>query len=74
MHPVHILSRCLRYILILYSPLNLDLESHPFPSGLWNKDLYAFLSFTMRATSPAYLILLDIIVINGAALSRHSAV
>jgi hypothetical protein len=38
----------------------LGLPSSPFPSGFPTNILYAFLYSTIRATFPAYLILLDL--------------
>ena len=56
----------LKAILILSSPLLLGLPSVPrlFPSGCFIKNLYTPLFFPIRATCPAYLILLDFITRN----------
>jgi hypothetical protein len=56
----------LRFILILPSHLLLDHSTGLFPSGYPNKILYAFI-YTIRATYPAQLNLLDLIslIISG---------
>ena len=50
-----------RSILILSTHLRLDLPSGLFPSGFSIRTLYAALSSPIRASCPAYLILLDFI-------------
>jgi hypothetical protein len=57
--PPHPTSR--RSVLILSSHLRLGLSSGRLPSGLPTKIRYAPLSSPIRATCPAYLILLDLI-------------
>jgi len=50
-----------RFILILSSHLLLGIPSGLFPSGFLTKILYTALLFTIRATCPSHLILLDLI-------------
>jgi len=52
-----------RSALILSSHLHLVLTSDLFPSGFPTKILYTFLISPMRATSPAHLILLDMVAV-----------
>jgi hypothetical protein len=63
--PYHrILSLVLRSILISSTHLRLGLPSGLFPSGFPNNILYAFLVSPIRATCPAHLILLDLIILS----------
>ena len=50
-----------RSILILSSHLHLSLPSGLFLSGIPTKSLYAPLQFSLRATCPTYLFILDLI-------------
>ena len=60
--PVHAPhSTSCRSILILSSHLRLGFLSGLFPSGLPTKTLYTSLLYPIRATCPAYLILLELI-------------
>jgi hypothetical protein len=57
-HPPKPIS--LRSILIPSFHLRLGLPSGLFPSGFSTKTIYTFLSFAMRATTPAHLFRLDL--------------
>jgi hypothetical protein len=59
--PSHPIS--LRIILILSIHLRLDVPSGIFPFGFHTNILYAFLFSPIRATCPARLILLDLIIL-----------
>jgi hypothetical protein len=61
--PVHTIPTHLRSILILSAHLRLSLPSSLFSSGFPNNILYGFLVSPIRATRPAHLILLDLIII-----------
>jgi hypothetical protein len=62
-HPILLLQDIFLYILILSTHLRLGLPSGHFPAGFPTKNLYVFLFSTNRATRPAYLILLDLIIL-----------
>jgi hypothetical protein len=51
-----------RYILMLSFHLRLGLPSGLLPSGFLTKPLYTSLLYPMRATCPAHVILLDLII------------
>jgi hypothetical protein len=59
--PPHPIST--RSILMLSIHLRLGLPSGHFPSGFPTNNLYTFLFSLIRATCPAYLIFLDIIIL-----------
>jgi hypothetical protein len=56
-------SMSLRSILILSTHLRLGLSSGLFPSGLPINILYAFIFCSIRATCPAHLTILNLIVL-----------
>ena len=64
-----------RSILILSTHLHQSFPSCLFPSGLSTKNLYETLSFPIRATCPAHLILLDFTTdtILGEVYRSHSS-
>jgi hypothetical protein len=51
------------YILRLFTHLQLGLSSGLFPTGFPTTKLYTFIFSPIRATCPAYLILLDLIIL-----------
>jgi len=57
-HPNQIL---VRFLLTLSYPLCLCLANGFFPSGFPSETLYVLFFFSLRATRPAHLILLDLI-------------
>jgi hypothetical protein len=60
-NPYHPIS--LRSILILFTHLRLGLPSGLFPFGFRTNNLYTFIFSSIRATCPAHLILLDLMVL-----------
>jgi hypothetical protein len=63
-NPVHTTPSCLFKIqFILFIHLGLVLPSGLFPSGFPISILYVFLFYPIRATRPAHLILLDLIIL-----------
>jgi hypothetical protein len=62
-NPVHITPAYLRSILILSTYLRFGLPSGFLPSGFPTNILYSFLSAPIRATGPALIILLDVIIL-----------
>jgi hypothetical protein len=61
--PIHTIPSYLRSILILSTHLRLGLPSNLFPSGFRTDILYVLFFSHIRATCPAHLILLDLIIL-----------
>jgi hypothetical protein len=61
--PVHTIPSYARSIILWPTHLHLGLPSCLFPSGFPTNILYTFLIFTIRATCPDHLILLDSIIL-----------
>ena len=62
----------LRYILILSSHLRLGLPKGLFPVGLLVKILKALLPFSILATCPAHLNLLDLITLTKVSYNKEN--
>jgi hypothetical protein len=62
-NPIHTIPSYLRSILILFTHLRLGLPCDLFPYGFPTNILYAVLLAQIRATCPAYLILIYLIIL-----------